>query len=94
MWCGTHTGLGWLGWTLMSVGMIAFWGLIAWAIVALIRGASTPGKDAVTQPGEPDEVLANRLARGEISADEYVRARKLLDDRRATTDQDESVEAV
>lgn len=91
MWCGTHTGFGWLGWTLMTVGMIAFWGLIAWAIVALVRGGSASGKDAVTRP---EEVLAGRLARGEISTDEYVRARKLLDDGPGHTDHDESVEAV
>lgn len=93
MWCGTHTGLGWLGWTLMSIGMVAFWGLVAWAIVALVRGTSGRDKGSVATPGEPGEVLANRLARGEISTDEYVRAHKLLDERRAAN-QDESVEAL
>jgi putative membrane protein len=91
MWCGAHTGLGWLGWTLMSVGMIAFWGLIAWAIVALIRGARPSGTDAMTPP---DEVLAGRLARGEISTDEYVRARHLLDDGPAQPDPHKSKEEV
>ena len=91
MWCGTHAGLGWLGWTLMSVGMLAFWGLIAWAIVALVRGGSASGKDSLTRP---EELLATSLARGEISAEEYVRARQLLDDGPARTDPDKSIEVV
>ncbi|MBI5090506.1 MAG: hypothetical protein HZB15_17060 [Actinobacteria bacterium] len=75
----------------MSVGMIAFWGLIAWAIVALVRGGSASRQDSVTRP---EEVLAGRLVRGEISADEYVRARQLLDDEPTRTDRDRSSEVV
>ena len=91
MWCGAHAGLGWVGWTLMSAGMIAFWGLIIWAVISLVRPAGRPG----TKPSElrPEDVLANRLARGDISADEFERARSLLDAdvRRAMSDQTEPV---
>jgi putative membrane protein len=27
----------WWGWPAMSVGMIAFWGLVVWAIAAIVR---------------------------------------------------------
>lgn len=91
MWSGTHSGFGWLGWMLMSVGMIAFWGLIAWAIVAFIRAGLTSDKAAATRP---DEVLASRFARGEISTEEYVRARHLLDGGSAQPRADESVETL
>ena len=91
MWCGAHAGLGWLGWTLMSVGMVAFWGLIAWAIVAVVRAGGSVGRAGSSRP---EEVLANRLARGEISTEEYVRARKLVDGRRAPSDSDRSEEVV
>lgn len=91
MWCGNHTGFGWLGWTLMSVGMIAFWGLVAWAIVVFIRGGNTRDNGDANRS---DEVLASRFASGEISADEYVRARDLLDGGPAQPKADESVEAL
>lgn len=76
MWCGAHAGLGWLGWTLMSVGMVAFWGLVAWAIVAMVRTKEFGGQRRSTRP---EDVLAGRFARGEISADEYVQAQQLID---------------
>lgn len=91
MWCGSHTGVGWVGWTLMSVGMIAFWGVIAWAIVAVVRDASLRRNRALTPP---DEVLANRLARGEISADEYQRTRDVLKSEQAQPEADKTVEAM
>ena len=91
MWCGAHAGLGWVGWTLMSAGMIAFWGLIVWAVISLVRPAARSGTKATEL--RPEDVLANRLARGEISPDEYERARSLLDadGRRAMSDQTEPV---
>lgn len=35
---GWNGGLGWVGWLLMSLGMVAFWVLVAVAIVALLPG--------------------------------------------------------
>ena len=42
MWYGNDPG--WGGWLLMSLGMIAFWALIAVAVIALVRAsrADTP----------------------------------------------------
>jgi putative membrane protein len=70
---------GWAFWqmALMWVFMIAFWGLLIWAIYALITrvtrkpGAGPAGDDA-------QRILAERLARGEIDADEYHRLRDTL----------------
>lgn len=75
MWCGSHAGLGWAGWTLMSVGMVAFWGLIIWAIITLLRGAGSGGGSR----RRPTDVLADRLANGDIGVDEYERTRDLLE---------------
>ena len=66
--------MGWWGWTSMGVGMVLFWGLIIAGIVALIR--YTTGGQAVrpSSPPEvpsPEQVLAARFARGEISESEY-----------------------
>jgi putative membrane protein len=64
---------GW-GWLLMTLGMLGFWTLVAVLALALLR---RPGQsDQQRQPGQqprlnPEEVLAERLARGEIDPDEY-----------------------
>jgi putative membrane protein len=57
---------GW-AWLLMTLGMLGFWALVAVVAVALLRG---PGqRDQQQRPGAED-LLAERLARGEI-AEEY-----------------------
>lgn len=66
------------GWAygLMTVGMLLFWALLIVGIVALVRylghtgrQESAPRQDAARPT--PDQVLAERFARGEISTDEY-----------------------
>lgn len=60
---------GWSGWNwmLMMIGMAAFWGLIAWAILASVRSnRSQPAAD-----DSAEQILARRLAAGEIDAEEY-----------------------
>jgi uncharacterized membrane protein len=61
----------------MSAGMIAFWGLLVWATIAVTRRAR---RDRQISTLEPRDILANTLARGEISTDEYTRAQQLLDE--------------
>lgn len=91
MWSGTHTGLGWLGWTLMTVGMVAFWGAVIWAIFAMTRSGRAGGRGVVPHP---DEILAGRFARGEMSTEEYVQARSLLDNGPEQPNADTSEEVV
>lgn len=72
-------GGGWAWWQagLMWVVMIAFWGLLIWAVYALITnltrktGSEHGGDDARA-------LLDQRLARGEIDAGEYHRLRDLI----------------
>jgi putative membrane protein len=64
------SGWGWGWWLLMSIGMVAFWGLIIYGIVWLVRGRPTDVREE-TPRERPDEILKRRLARGEISIDEY-----------------------
>jgi putative membrane protein len=82
-------GGGWVWWQagLMWAVMIVFWGLLIWAIYALITNLTRkPG------PGHGDDdarsILDRRLARGEISPEEYQRLRDLMDPeaRRARSD--------
>lgn len=72
-WYGTGMG-GW-GYVLMALSMLLFWGLIIGAIVALVRflgGAGATGRAPARQKG-PEEILAERFARGEIDEEEYRR---------------------
>jgi putative membrane protein len=60
---------GWSGWNwmLMMIGMAAVWGFIAWAILASLRS-----KRAEPAAGDSaEQILARRLAAGEIDAEEY-----------------------
>jgi putative membrane protein len=61
-------GIGWGWWLVMSVGMVGFWALVVWAIVALVRGSASGDGSRVD---EPLEVLQRRLARGQISPEDY-----------------------
>ncbi|PXY28487.1 SHOCT domain-containing protein [Prauserella muralis] len=66
---------GW-GYTLMTVSMVLFWGLLILGVIALIRFASRDSRPTLTppaQPHTPEQVLAERFARGEIDEDEYHR---------------------
>jgi putative membrane protein len=62
-----YTMNGW-GWLLMTLGMLGFWALVAVLALALLR---RPGQlDQQPRPGA-EEILAERLARGELDPDEY-----------------------
>ncbi len=78
-------GVHWWEWLIGFVAMVAFWGLIVYAgwylFTSLTRGGTpAPGP----QPGQPaapppaKQILDERLARGEIDAEEYRRLRDLI----------------
>jgi putative membrane protein len=64
---------GW-GWLLMTLSMLSFWALVAVLALALLRRPGQPDQqrqpDQQPRPGA-EEILAQRLARGELDADEY-----------------------
>lgn len=60
---------GWSWW--MVIGMAAFWVLVAVVIWLLVRPATTSRRPA-------EEILAERFARGELSAEEYETGRRAL----------------
>jgi putative membrane protein len=64
--------LGWGWWLLMSIGMIAFWGVVIYGAVWLLRGGS-PQRPEQPPPEHSREILERRLVRGEISVEEYER---------------------
>ena len=78
MWFGSNGG--WGGWLLMTIAMVLFWALIITAVVLIVRylvSQRLTGTSAVSAR-TPEEVLAERYARGEIDDDEYQRRLALL----------------
>ena len=75
-------GWGWGSWLGMGVAMILFWVLVIAAIVVLVsylRGSRDARRSTLTDGlGRPEELLAERFARGEIDEQEYQRRRELL----------------
>jgi putative membrane protein len=77
-------GGGWPFWEvgLMWAGMIVFWGLLIWAVYALVTSATRRrGPEASDEEHRGDDarrILDQRLARGEIDTDEYRRLRDAL----------------
>ena len=81
-----HRGFDGWGWIPMVVLMIAFWAALVWFIVWLVRRPNGPAHPAMghmpppvppmaptptlLRPS-PAEILADRLARGEIDPDDY-----------------------
>jgi uncharacterized membrane protein len=63
----------WGAWLAMSLMMVTFWGIIAWVLIALVRGTR-----AGSLSRSADEILDERLARGEISVAEFEELQKAL----------------
>ncbi len=66
---------------LMWVGMIAFWGLLIWGVYTVATGATrhrADGERSRFGGGGARQILDQRLAKGEIDADEYRRVRDLI----------------
>lgn len=76
---GWMFGQSWLGWLVMWVVMLAFWAALITAVVLGIRylGASDRHVPRDTRR-RPEDMLAERYARGEIDDDEYRRRVALL----------------
>jgi putative membrane protein len=67
-------GVGW--WIVMMLGMVLFWGLIALAVVWLVRELAS-GRGG-REGDAPLKLLDRRLAEGEISVEEYEERRHVL----------------
>jgi putative membrane protein len=69
-------GIGWGGWVAMSVMMVTFWALLVFAGIALWKLIS--GSDHTRDARDPQRLLDERFARGNIDVDEYNTRRDLL----------------
>jgi putative membrane protein len=70
------------GWGFVGIGfifMVAFWALVIWGIVSLIRWfAAMAGSNPAHHGASALEILAQRYARGEINKEEFEQKKKDL----------------
>lgn len=78
-WYGNSMN-GW-GYALMVFAMIAFWVVIVLAVIAIVRAVTRTSQPSHSSADTPEQILAQRLARGEINEEEYQHTRRLLQDR-------------
>jgi len=75
-------GWGWVGWIVMTFGMVAFWALVITAIVLAVRWLigqrGTTSGPPITGQSRAEDLLAERFARGEIDDNEYRQRLALL----------------
>jgi putative membrane protein len=76
MYSGIGIGMSGWGTAVMIVSNLLFWGLAVAAVVAAIRysGRSTP----IARGPAPQQLLAERFARGDIDEDDYARRLQVL----------------
>ena len=68
-WDNGHMNTGWG--LVMLLGMVAFWVLVSVAAVWLFRTAARSRPSTGERTDGAEQILAERLARGEIDAEEY-----------------------
>lgn len=70
-WLDSDAG-GW-AYILMAVTMVGFWALVVTGVILLVRGIgrSEERAELKTAPATPEELLAQRFARGDIDEVEY-----------------------
>ena len=72
-----HDSLSAWEWVWMTVTMLAFWGLVTWLVLYVIR-ASRVTEGSSQSDRSPERLLDERFAKGEIDEDDYARRREAL----------------
>lgn len=79
MFWGWNAGPG--GWIAALIGMVVWLtiiGLFVWLVIRLVAGPRPRGRYWAPPPGDPEEILRARFARGEIGPDEYEQRLEVL----------------
>lgn len=66
-----HDGVGWGGWIVMTLTVVAFWSLVVFALIAIFRSSREVRQDQDPGERDPKRFLDERFARGGIDVDEY-----------------------
>lgn len=75
MWNNDWNTWGWAAWCLMAGTTIVIIGIAVWLAATLTR-RNNPSTNTATPA--PEDILADRFARGDLSEDDYLRQRELL----------------
>jgi putative membrane protein len=78
-----YQGMGGGWWVLMLIGMVIFWSILVFGVVALVRHNHS-GSTPIAHVGGDDKavnILRERLARGEITPEEFTTILATLRDR-------------
>jgi putative membrane protein len=76
MWYGN--GSGWVGWLVMSLTMLIFWGGLIGLVVWLVRQPRRQDGDEKSPDKSPTTILEERFARGDIDEEEFHNRRETL----------------
>lgn len=68
-WYGN--GINVWGYTLMTISMVLFWGLVIFGVIALVRFLARGDKSVSAAGPTPEQILAERFARGHIDEQQY-----------------------
>lgn len=68
-WYGN--GMNVWGYTLMTASMVLFWGLVTFGVIALVRYHAGGDQPVAAARPTPEQMLAERFARGEIDQSQY-----------------------
>lgn len=72
----------------LMIGNLVFWGLVVFAVMSLTRSSTRPEqwRAAPGQGGrDPEQILAERFAHGELDAEEYRMRLRVLREHRPGT---------
>jgi putative membrane protein len=73
-----HGSLGWVGWTVMTLLMLAFWAAVIFGGSALVSSLRRDRSAGDPPERSAQQLLDERFARGELSPGEYTERRHLL----------------
>ncbi len=74
---GAHEGMGW--WMVFGgMGMLIFWAIVIWLVVWGVTRVSNGSEEHRAQGQSPLDIVERRLARGEITRDEFEDLKKSL----------------
>lgn len=59
------------GYTMMTVSTVLFWGLVIFGVIALVRYLARADRPLAAAGPTPEQILAERFARGELDEQQY-----------------------
>lgn len=80
MWWYGNGGMSGWDYALMTLGMVLFWALVIFGVIVLVRFLARNDRPTAARP-IPEQLLAERFARGEIDEHDYHQRLDTLRDR-------------